>query len=56
MPTYDHAMLHTQVKNESSEAPLSFEMKRLAPRERNMRFIIALGSDGSVQFSTSLIF
>ena len=50
--TWDNAMLHTEVEIDSSEVPVRFEMKRLAPSETNTWFIEILGTDGGVKFST----
>jgi predicted dehydrogenase len=50
--TWDNAMLHGSFSYESTQVPIRFEMKRLAPGETNTWFIEILGTDGGVRFST----
>jgi len=50
--TWDNAILHTDVEIGSSEVPMRFEMKRLAPGETNTWFLEILGTDGGVKYST----
>ncbi len=50
--TWDNAMLHTEVRVGSEEAPMRLEMKRLAPGETNTWFIEVLGTEGGVKYST----
>jgi len=50
--TWDNALLHADVDVDGSDVPLRFEMKRLAPGERNTWFIEILGTEGGVKFST----
>ncbi|HET7238074.1 MAG TPA: hypothetical protein VFI76_03545, partial [Terrimicrobiaceae bacterium] len=50
--TWDNALLHTDIEVDGRDVPLRFEMKRLAPGERNTWFIEILGTDGGVKFST----
>ena len=51
--TWDNAMLHSWTTVGSTEVPLRFEMKRLAPGATNTWFIEILGTDGGVRFSTA---
>jgi predicted dehydrogenase len=50
--TWDNALLHTDVEIDGRDVPLRFEMKRLAPGERNTWFIEILGTEGGAKFST----
>jgi len=50
--TWDNALLHTEADIGGHEAPVRFEMKRLAPGETNSWFFEVLGTEGGVKFST----
>jgi predicted dehydrogenase len=50
--TWDNALLHTDLEVEGGEVPLRFEMKRLAPGERNSWFLEILGTDAGIKFSS----
>lgn len=51
--TWDNALLHCDTEIEGEKVPMRWEMKRLAPGERNSWFIEVLGMRGGVKFSTS---
>ncbi|HEY5813272.1 MAG TPA: Gfo/Idh/MocA family oxidoreductase [Terrimicrobiaceae bacterium] len=50
--TWDNALLHADLEVDGGDVPLRFEMKRLAPGERNTWFFEVLGTEGGVKFST----
>lgn len=50
--TWDNAILHTMVKNNTQEVPMTIEMKRIAPSETNTWYIEILGTKGGIRFST----
>ena len=50
--TWDNALLHTDLEIDGREAPMRFEMKRLAPGETNTWFIEVYGTEGGVKYST----
>ena len=51
--TWDNAIVHSWVSVNGQEAPLRFEMKRMAPGATNSWFIEILGTEGGVRFSTA---
>ena len=50
--TWDNAVLHGWVSTDSYSFPLTTEMKRIDPGEKNTWEFEALGLDGGVRFST----
>lgn len=50
--TWNYASLMTAVDDEGAEVPMTLEMKRLAPGEKNSWFIEVLGTDGGVRYNT----
>lgn len=52
--TWDNALLHTwtSVEGQSEDVPMRLEMKRMAPGESDTWFIVILGIDGGVRYST----
>jgi predicted dehydrogenase len=50
--TWDNAVLHAWVRMDGYSFPLTTEMKRIAPGEKNTWEFEALGLDGGVRFST----
>jgi predicted dehydrogenase len=50
--TWDNAVLHGWVSTDGYSFPLTTEMKRIAPGEKNTWEFEALGLDGGVRFST----
>lgn len=50
--TWDNATLHTSVTIRGKSAPMTMEMKRLAPGQMNTWFFEVLGTNGGVRFST----
>ncbi len=50
--TWDNATVHCRAEIAGQQAPLTLEMKRLAPTETNTWIIELLGTDRGVRFST----
>jgi predicted dehydrogenase len=50
--TFENAVLHTTVGDDTSAFPLSIATKRIAPGEMNTWQLRAVGMDGGVEFST----
>ena len=49
---WNHASLMTAVDANGEEVPMTLEMKRIAPGEKNSWFIEVLGTDGGVRYNT----
>lgn len=50
--TWDNAVVHSWINVNGEDAPLRFEMKRLAAGEMNTWFIEIVGTQGGARFST----
>lgn len=50
--TWNNATLTADVSIEGQDIPMSLEMKRLAPGEKNSWYIEVLGTEGGVRYST----
>ena len=50
--TWDNAVLHCRIASEHGAFPLTAEMKRIAPGEKNTWVFEAIGTEGGVRFST----
>lgn len=50
--TWDNAVIHSWSRHEGIEFPLTTEMKRIAPGQKNTWEFEAIGMDGGVRFST----
>ena len=51
--TWDNAVLHALARHDGVEFPLTLEMKRIDPGQKNTWEFEAIGMDGGVRFSTS---
>lgn len=50
--TWDNASLHAWARHDDNEFPLTIEMKRIDPGQKNTWEFDAIGMDGGVRFST----